>query len=186
MIAYNVAMKFSELLNIYRERRGLTKTDLANRVNLSLGYLQHIESGRRNPPPQDTCQKIAEILGLSPKERAEFLRVAVEERVPSKIQAEALNLSIDVVQPKVVIREDQKKSPPWMIKLEKIIENNPSVLTALQDQDVLDALSDPVVLGCLKNVQSNKQNLKEALATLIERFPKMAPEKRTAILALCQ
>jgi len=72
------------------------------------------------------------------------------------------------------------------LKTSKFIEENPALLEILQDQEILEALTDPVIVKALKSASRNKQGLKDAFRTLLERFPAMDPEKRNAILALCK
>lgn len=79
-------MRFSELLTKYREKRGLSKVDLAQKINLSPGYIGNIENGHRPPPSLEHCNKISYILKLNEEEKELFLNAAVKEVVIEKNQ----------------------------------------------------------------------------------------------------
>lgn len=77
-------MRFPDLLKRYRERKDYTKTFLAEKVGLSSTYLINVENGRKIPPPLETCESIADALGLSPQEKKEFFKAAFTERNKDK------------------------------------------------------------------------------------------------------
>lgn len=52
--------------------------------------------------------------------------------------------------------------------------------------EILEALSDPAAVKALLLVHQNAKEIKQAIQSLLESLPKMDPEKRKAILALCQ
>lgn len=73
-------MNFAQLLIQFRKRSGLNKTDLARRLKISLGYVQHVESERRKPFPIEKCSEIAKILNLTQDESKIFIDTAIKER----------------------------------------------------------------------------------------------------------
>ncbi len=73
-------MTFAQLLIKFRERRNLTKTDLANKLSVSLGYIQHVEAGRRKPPRIELCRQISGILNLTNIETKQLVESAIKER----------------------------------------------------------------------------------------------------------
>lgn len=52
--------------------------------------------------------------------------------------------------------------------------------------EILEALQDPIALKALLITHKNKQDIKDAIKNFLECLPNLTPEKRTAILALCQ
>lgn len=78
-------MNFAELLIQFRKRAGLNKTDLARRLKISLGYVQHIESERRKPFPITICREISKILSLSDEESKLFIDTAIKERARPEV-----------------------------------------------------------------------------------------------------
>lgn len=169
-------MKFTQYLTYFRERAHITKTDLAQKINVSPTYIMHIEDGKRPPPTIDRCREIAQAISLSPAETDQLIDAAMEERLsPEALQwlAEKERLS------------PTGKLPLRSAKLDKIINDNPGILDALKDPEILEALADPVIIKAVKSIYQNKAGAKEALYRLLERFSRMDPEKRKAILALC-
>lgn len=71
---------FGEMVKYYRLREGLTKTELADKIDVSLTYASVIEAGSRPPPTHEKCVKIAEILSIKGPDLASFLAQAYEER----------------------------------------------------------------------------------------------------------
>lgn len=74
-------MRFAEKLSYYRERAKLNKTELANKLNCSSGYIINLESGRQKAPTFQRLKQIAEILQLSKQEIRELMAAAAEERI---------------------------------------------------------------------------------------------------------
>ena len=68
-----------EYIRELREKNDLSLREFAKRLNLSAPFVSDIELGRRYPS-EDVLEKIAEILGISPKElRSYDTRVPVSE-----------------------------------------------------------------------------------------------------------
>jgi predicted ATPase/DNA-binding XRE family transcriptional regulator len=64
---------FGTRLRRYRERRGLTQEELAERAGLSAQGISALERGLRNRPHPPTVRALAEALELSPDERSTFV-----------------------------------------------------------------------------------------------------------------
>ena len=58
---------FSDNIKSARNRAGLSQVKLADKANLSVGYICDLESGRRWGTP-DTFSKLADALGINPFE----------------------------------------------------------------------------------------------------------------------
>lgn len=69
-------MRWAELLSRYRQRAGLSKTELARALSVSIGYISKLESGQK-PPPEGPRQGLCEVLGLAGEE-AEWFHVQAE------------------------------------------------------------------------------------------------------------
>lgn len=80
-------MQFAKKLSYYRERAKLNKTELANRLSCSLGYIINLEAGRKKPPTSERLDQLVNILKLSKPEKQEFLSLAAEGRIPEKDKA---------------------------------------------------------------------------------------------------
>ena len=72
---------FGDLLSEYRSRSGLSKTDLARSIAVSLGYIINLEAKRKKPPTYDICDRIASLLRLTKIERSNFMGLAFSERL---------------------------------------------------------------------------------------------------------
>lgn len=85
-----MVMNFGTLLKHYRERKQLTLEEVGAKSinqkgsNLTKGYLSSVENNRISPPPLETCESIADALGLSDKEKKEFFKAAFTERNKDK------------------------------------------------------------------------------------------------------
>lgn len=77
--------KFSELLKMFREESGFSKTDLSEKIGLKRpNYIIDIETGGRKPPQPSTLQKIITALQLDPEEATELRAAAERERIPQE------------------------------------------------------------------------------------------------------
>ncbi len=63
----NESVPRNVLLRREREANGLSRRDLAAKVDLHPSYIHHIENGTRNPPAA-TLQLIAKVLQISPEQ----------------------------------------------------------------------------------------------------------------------
>ena len=57
-------MAFGRHVRRIREERGLTITEVARRVDISIAYLSRIERERENPPPDKLMKALARALDL--------------------------------------------------------------------------------------------------------------------------
>jgi transcriptional regulator with XRE-family HTH domain len=151
-------MKFCELLTLYREKKGLSKTELAKKIGVSPIYIMNIEAGRKKPPTLERVSQIINILSLTDKEINDFLKLAIAERIPPKER-------------ELFIKQ----------YLQKPIEVRPSITP-----EILEALQDPIALKALLITHKNKQDIKNTIKNVLECLPNLTSEKRKAILALCQ
>jgi SOS-response transcriptional repressor LexA len=79
-------MTFGQLLTQYRERSGLSKTDLSKRISKTQTYVTTLETGVSKPPTFEVCEQLVKILQLSESEKNEFLKQAADERIGENIQ----------------------------------------------------------------------------------------------------
>lgn len=68
--------KFHELLETLRERRGISKKELAMRTGLSSGYISLLTRGVKDTPSEATVRLLADSLHLDQTLRAEFFMAA--------------------------------------------------------------------------------------------------------------
>lgn len=157
-------MKFPQVLTYLRESKGMSKTELANGIGLSITFIILAENpNNRKPPKIGRCHQIADVLGLNKEERDRLISAAISERLD---------------QDEIAWIESQKKSLIPCDTSAACLENNLS-------KDIIDALGDPLAVKALLATHKNKKDIKESIQKLIEMFPSMEPEKRKAILALC-
>jgi transcriptional regulator with XRE-family HTH domain len=57
-------MTFGRYIRRVREGRGLTITEVAGRLDISIGYLSRMERDRENPPPDKLMKALARALDL--------------------------------------------------------------------------------------------------------------------------
>lgn len=81
--SYTTAMKFSDALTHFRERKGLNKTDLAKKIGVKPEYIVGIEKGRFKPPTADRLEQMSIVLGLDDREKKKLFELAQEERMNS-------------------------------------------------------------------------------------------------------
>ena len=79
-------MKFNAYLKQIREKRDMTKTELARKVGISIQYVVEVESGRSKPPTLERCQQIAKALALSEDEKNTFVNLAALERASKELK----------------------------------------------------------------------------------------------------
>jgi len=79
-------MLFREILTKFRERSGLTKSDLAEKLSVTAEYIINVERGQtKRPPTLDRCREISRALSLSPAEEQRLIDAAIEERMPQEM-----------------------------------------------------------------------------------------------------
>src|SRR5215213_9184868 len=67
---------FGEQLRQYREARGLSQQELAERAALTANGIGALERGERRRPYPDTVRRLAEALGLDEAQRAQLIASA--------------------------------------------------------------------------------------------------------------
>jgi transcriptional regulator with XRE-family HTH domain len=75
------AMTFAKILTRYRERSGLSKTDLGRRAGIKPEYIVMVEHGKKKPFSPETLDRLMDALSLNREERADFTYHATIERV---------------------------------------------------------------------------------------------------------
>jgi Helix-turn-helix. len=80
-----MAGEFGKFIDIKRRGRAadggdILLKDIAKAMEMTATYLSDIIKGRRNPPEMKLLEKIANVLNLSPEERAEMFDLAGRER----------------------------------------------------------------------------------------------------------
>lgn len=74
-------MKFITLLQNFREINGVTKKDLAEKINVTPTYIGLLEAGSQRAPTLERCKEIARALSLSHAEEQRIIDAAIEERL---------------------------------------------------------------------------------------------------------
>ena len=69
-------INFGNFLEQKRKQKGMTMRKFAELIPMSAPYLSDIEKNRRNPPPIDKLNRIAEVLCLTDEEKIEMLNLA--------------------------------------------------------------------------------------------------------------
>lgn len=95
-------MNFSKLLIKFRANSGISKTEIANKVSVTPGYLMHLESGRIKPPTLTRVRQISDALRLSKEEADELIQAAARERIRPE--------ELEIVQQ---VRENRGKVYEW-------------------------------------------------------------------------
>lgn len=54
------------------------------------------------------------------------------------------------------------------------------------DQEILNALNDPVAVKALLVTYKNKQDIKNAIRIILDCLPHLSPKKRQALIELCR
>ena len=150
-------MEFKKLLEYYRDRAGLNKTGLAERLSVTPSYVMEIESGRKPPPSIDRCRAIAKILSLSSSETQSLIDAAVEERLaPDELL--------------------------WLTERDKKYAEAKKICT----DEVLAALKDSTSFAALMTTYKSKAEIKAVLQVIIENIEDLPKDKRKEILKYCQ
>lgn len=81
---------FAATLVAARERRGLTQAQLAVSAGLTPSYVCLLENRKKPPPSDAVCERLADVLGVPPRE---LLEVAHVQRSPATVQRRLRSLS---------------------------------------------------------------------------------------------
>lgn len=91
--------ELGELITAALEGRGMTKSELADAVNLSPAYIRKLAAGKDTPPAEPAMQRIATALGLEADElmfAARMIPADIEEgilQVPPEVVREFLAIN---------------------------------------------------------------------------------------------
>lgn len=144
-------MKFNQLLTKYREQSGLNKTELSQRMDVSLPYIINLEAGRKKPPTIERIEQIVNILSLSKKEAMELLNSASEERIPQK------DIRFFQKRPQI----ENQFSPEILEALKDPIAVKALIMTYKNTQDIKNTIKS--FLECLPNITPEKRQALLAL-----------------------
>lgn len=87
----------------HRESRGYSQKRLANEAGISISQVAFIETGERNLT-RDKAAKIADVLELTAKERAELLATTSEDQRPRTVKERLAMLEDAVAEIASVVR----------------------------------------------------------------------------------
>src|SRR2546421_3478426 len=76
VIRKKIMKEFTVLLETFRDARQLSKKELAQRANLSTGYISLLTSGARKAPSEESVAALADALELDIKDRSRFFEAA--------------------------------------------------------------------------------------------------------------
>ena len=71
-----VVSRFGDLLIKYRRRARITQKELGKKVGVDDSYISRLERGVYKPPSRDVVDKLIDALGISDKDKIEFLSEA--------------------------------------------------------------------------------------------------------------
>jgi transcriptional regulator with XRE-family HTH domain len=162
--------KFKDLLSKYRNRENLSKTNLAQKIGVTVSYIIDIEAGRKRPPPFEMCEKISKTLNISLEEQKIFYKAAWDERT-----GESDDKFIQELRTHVKLVGD--KAEKIMQKIESRSDIPPDILAALQD---------PIAVKALLATHKNTQDIKNTIKVMLEYIPNLSQDKRQAIISLCK
>ncbi len=72
--------EFGKYIEKKRKAKNITLRGFAVELDIAPAYMSDIEKGHRYPPDKDKLEKMAEILGLSDKEKNEMFDLAAGEK----------------------------------------------------------------------------------------------------------
>lgn len=146
-------MKFADLLRLYRKRSQLSKTDLANRLEISPSYLMLIEAGKRKPPSLSMVRRLVLVLDLAPREEAVFVKTAAIERIRQPERS--------VIQGGVITSPSFGVSPEIAEALQDPIAKKALLITHKSDIEIKSAIE--YMLTCLPDLEPEKRKALMAL-----------------------
>jgi len=80
-------MTFGQYLTQLRETSGLSKTELADKLDVWISYIANIEKGRAVPPPTNRLEQISDALRISPAQKEKLFDLAYSERNVKELTA---------------------------------------------------------------------------------------------------
>ncbi len=115
-------MKFRHLLKYFRERKDVTKAELARRVGVGDEYMINIENGNKEPCSIERCKQIATALSLTSDELNQLIYSAMMERIPEETLDWLEKNLIRTNQIPIFLEEDVIK---WNVQATPIPQGNP-------------------------------------------------------------
>ena len=112
---------FGDLLRRFRTAAGLTREELADRSGLSARGISDLERGVRACPRPSTLRELADALGLTPADRADFIAVGRDSSRPAENAAPERSGGLGVAPPPVALdalvgREDDLAAAQAMLR----------------------------------------------------------------------
>ena len=119
-------MRFATYLRRLRRARGMTVTELARRVGVTVAYLSDIEKRpSKRPPTPQRVRDICTALKLRPDEAARLQHMATEERLPAEFRGK-VSVQVEVSRagrtPPSVVSEAEAGSAPDVVSLPVLAE----------------------------------------------------------------
>ena len=190
-------MKFGELLTKFIDRSGLTITNIANSISVTLPYITNVQAGRKPPFVFEKCEKLSEVLNLTDAERKLFFKAAYEGRTGKNAKFITATYD-DMYKFYAEAKTEVKKLKKMLEKENKDLKQEQSALEDLHkvsqelnmkqhlDGDIIEALNDPVAVKALLVTHKNSEDIKMAIRHMLDCLPSLPLEKRQALLALCK
>lgn len=100
-------VSWARLLTVYRRRAGMTKTQLARGLLVTVGYVSKLEAGQK-PPPEGQRDSLCELLNLSEEEGRHFhIQAELERTDPTALKylLQAGDLKSSAAEPAVALQE---------------------------------------------------------------------------------
>ncbi|CAB3973317.1 MULTISPECIES: helix-turn-helix domain-containing protein [Burkholderia cepacia complex] len=87
---------FSNALVHYRKRAGLSQTNVARQLGVTIQYVWKLERAVKPPPSTEQIERIAAVLGMSNADVASLLEAALDSqkklRLPDDLHSDTLRL----------------------------------------------------------------------------------------------
>lgn len=83
---------FQEYFAFLIQRMTISKTELAQKVGVTLGYIYNLQTGRSAPPTFEKCEQIADAMGLTRNQRFTLYCAALQERIKNTPEADYIKM----------------------------------------------------------------------------------------------
>lgn len=83
MVMSMIEHTFGQKMEYFRDRAGLSKVALAEKLGVTSNYIRLVEHGMAPPPTFEKLEKIEKLLDLTEKEILALEKLAFEERLSS-------------------------------------------------------------------------------------------------------
>jgi transcriptional regulator with XRE-family HTH domain len=140
-IAKEAAAKFGALLRRARHRKALTQEQLAQHCDVGLRTIRRLEAGDFTTTRLQTAQKLADALGLGPRERDTFLSTITVGTAPVTTADEFGVLLRQTRQRKALTQEDfAQRAMVGIRTIQRLEAGNALGLTVATVRQLADAL----------------------------------------------